>query len=342
MLSRVADALFWLSRYTERAENNARMMDVNLQLMLDVQPLSNNQHWESIICTLEDTQLFAKLHPELTGDAVVDFVTFERKNPNSIYSCIATARENARTVREQISVEMWEQINRMYLFFLTGDAKRLFDSTTYEFFKWTLEASQLFQGICEATMAHDEGWEFIQLGKFLERADRTSRILDIKYHILLPSGEQVGGNVDTVQWMAVLKSCSALEPYRKHYRGQVKPWKVAEFLVKNQTFPRSIVFCVDSLDYSIHEITGVDRGDFQYKVEAERLSGKLLADLCFVTIDEIFRIGLHEYLDRMQGRLIVIANAIYKEFCEWLEDDRKEEEPEAETLPEPGQLQQQA
>jgi uncharacterized alpha-E superfamily protein len=333
MLSRVADALFWLSRYTERAENNARMMDVNLQLMLDVHTLANHQHWESIIFTLEDTKLFNKMYAEITGDAVVDFVTFQRKNPNSIYSCIATARENARTVREQISVEMWEQINRMYLFFSSGAAKRMYENSSYEFFKWILEGSQLFQGVTDATMAHDEGWEFIRLGMFLERADRTSRILDIKYHILLPSGEQIGGNVDTVQWMAVLKSCSALEPYRKHYRGQVVPWKVVEFLVKNQTFPRSILFCVDSLDYSIHEITGVDRGDFQYRVEAERLSGKLLADLCFVTIDEIFRTGLHEYLDRIQGRLIEISKAIYKEFCEWLdEEDKEPEEAEPEQL----------
>src|SRR3984885_5960935 len=140
--------------------------------------------------------------------------------------------------------------------------------------------------------------------------------------------------------MAVLKSCSALEPYRKHYRGEVGPWKVVEFLVKNQTFPRSIVFCVDSLDYSIHEITGVDRGDFQYKVEAERLSGKLLADLSFVTINEIFRFGLHEYLDRMQGRLIEITKAIYKEFCEWLEEEDKEDK-EAEEA-EPGQFQEQS
>jgi uncharacterized alpha-E superfamily protein len=341
MLSRVADALFWLSRYTERAENNARMMDVNLQLMLDVQPLTNSQHWESIIFTLEDTKLFDKLYPGIAGDAVVDFVTFERKNPNSIYSCIATARENARTVREQISVEMWEQINRMYLFFSSGDAKRLFQSSTYEFFKWILEGSQLFQGVTDATMAHDEGWEFIRLGMFLERADRTSRILDIKYHILLPSGEQIGGNVDTVQWMAVLKSCSALEPYRKHYRGQVVPWKVVEFLVKNQTFPRSILFCVDSLDFALHKITGVDRGDFQYKVEAERLSGKLLADLCFVTIDEIFRTGLHEYLDKMQGRLIVISKAIYKEFCEWLEEGEEQEEQEEQAETQPKQFQEQ-
>jgi uncharacterized alpha-E superfamily protein len=327
MLSRVADALFWLSRYTERAENSARMLDVNLQLMLDAQlrDSKNQQHWESIIFTLEDNELFKKHYPQITKDSVVEFVTFDRGNPNSIYSCLALARENARTVREQISVEMWEQINRMFLLFRSGDAKQMFQGSTYEFFKWILEGSQLFQGVTDATMSHDEGWEFIQLGKYLERADRTSRILDIKYHILLPTGEQIGGNVDTIQWMAVLKSCSALEPYRKHYRGQVEPWKVVEFLVKNPTFPRSVLFCVNSVDESLHKITGVDRGDFNYKVEAERLSGKLLADLSYITIAEIFQFGLHQYLDRMQLRLIEISKAIYTEFCEWL--DIEEEQP---------------
>ena len=313
MLSRVGDALFWLSRYTERAENNARMMDVNLQLMLDVQPLSNNQHWESIIFTLEDTKLFNKLYPEITGDDVVDFVTFERKNPNSIYSCIATARENARTVREQISVEMWEQINRMYLFFSSGAAKRMFQNSTYEFFKWILEGSHLFQGVTDATMSHDEGWEFIRLGMFLERADRTSRILDIKYHILLPSGEQIGGNVDTVQWMAVLKSCSALEAYRKIYVDQVAPWKVAEFVITHSGFPRSIRFCVDSLDEALHCITGSDES--RYANEAERLSGRLRSDLDYVTIKEIFSFGLHQYLVSIQVRLVEINHATYDTYC---------------------------
>jgi len=327
MLSRVADALFWLSRYTERAENNARMLDVNLQLTLDAQLLSskNQQHWESILSTLEDNELFKKHYPEITKDSVVEFITFDRRNPNSVYSCLASARENARTVREQVSVEMWEQINRMFLLFRSGEARRMFQGSTYEFFKWMLEASQLFQGIADATMSHDEGWEFIRLGKYLERADRTSRILDIKYHVLLPTGEQIGGNVDTIQWMAVLKSCSALEPYRKHYRGQVAPWKVVEFLVKNPTFPRSVLFCVHSVDESLHKITGVDRGDLNYKVEAERLSGKLLADLSFITIAEIFDFGLHQYLDRMQLRLIKISNVIYTEFCEWLETEESEQ-----------------
>jgi uncharacterized alpha-E superfamily protein len=153
----------------------------------------------------------------------------------------------------------------------------------------------LFQGIADATMAHDEGWDFLQLGKFLERADRTSRILDIKYHILLPKEEEVGGNIDSVQWFAVLNSCSGAEAYRRQFQGQVAPWKVAEFLIKDASFPRSIRFCVDSLDHSLHQITGVDRGDFLYKVEAERLSGKLLADLSYVTMDDVFLVGLHEY-----------------------------------------------
>jgi uncharacterized alpha-E superfamily protein len=324
MLSRVADSLYWLGRYIERAENNARMLDVNLQLMLDaslVKNRDNQQHWESIIYSLEDTKLFQKLYPAINGQYVVEFVSFEKKNPNSIFSCLCSARENARTVREQISSEMFEQINRLFLDFRSGEAHLLFQSSTYQFFEWILRGCHLFQGVADATMAHDEGWDFIQLGKFIERADRTSRILDIKYHVLLPKGEQIGGNVDLVQWLAVLNSCSAGEPYRKHFQGQVAPWKVAEFLIKHQTFPRSIRFCVDSFDFSLHRITGVELGDFHYSTEAERLSGKLLADLSYVTMADIFQIGLHQYLDAIQLRLNEIGNAVYKEFCEWLDAD---------------------
>jgi uncharacterized alpha-E superfamily protein len=322
MLSRVADTLYWLSRYIERAENNARMLDVNLQLTLDAALLNHRytqQHWESIIYSLEDTKLFLELHPAITEDSVVDFVAFERKNPNSIYSCLCVARENARSVRELISSEMFEQLNRMYLDFRSGEAQRLFRSSSYQFFKWALQGCHLFQGIADATMTHDEGWDFLQIGKFLERADRTSRILDVKYHILLPKEEEVGGTVDTVQWFAVLNSCSGAQPYRRQFQGQIAPWTVAEFLITDASFPRSIRFCVDSLDQSLHNITGVERRDFHYKVEAERLSGKLLADLSYVTIDDVFQTGLHQYLDRIQFRLGEINQAIYGEFCEWLD-----------------------
>lgn len=318
MLSRVAEAIYWMNRYIERAESNARMLDVNMQVMLDFEMHNEGaveKHWNPILSTLEDHELFEKLYPEMNGDNVVDFVTFERKNPNSIYSCIAYARENARTVREQISSEMWEILNKLYLFIRSDEARKLFRNSSYEFFNYLVESSHLFQGTMDATMTHGEGWHFGQVGRYLERADRTSRLLDMKYHILLPSGEQVGGNVDTVHWMGVLRSCSGLEAYRKLYVDQVAPWKVAKFLITDATFPRSINFCVNELDRCIHRISGCPRG--RYESEIEQLSGRLHADLVYVSIDEIFKFGLHQYLDRIQLRLIKIAAALSEEYCEW-------------------------
>ncbi|HEY8835625.1 MAG TPA: alpha-E domain-containing protein, partial [Chthoniobacterales bacterium] len=248
MLSRVADSLYWMSRYIERAENNARIAEVNLQMLLDLtnqHEADPNQQWDPIISSLEENELFASLYPTPDGKAVLDFVSLQKKNPNSIVSCLTRARENARTTSEQISSEMWEQINRLYLFAKSDTAKKLIRASPYEFFKRVITGSHLFQGITDATMTHGEGWDFIRVGKLLERADCTSRILDIKYHILLPSGEKVGGNIDTIQWMSVLRSCSALEAYRKIYFGQVAPWKVAEFIISHSAFPRSIRFSVD-------------------------------------------------------------------------------------------------
>ena len=259
MLSRVADSLYWMSRYIERAENNARIADVNLQLLLD---LTNPSESRSATAMGSNHQFargkralcFALRQPD--GKAVIDFVSLQKKNPNSIYSCLARARENARTTSEQISSEMWEQINRLYLFVKSDSAKKLVRTSPYEFFKRIIAGSHLFQGITDATMTHGEGWDFIRIGKLLERADCTSRILDVKYHILLPSGEKVGGNLDTIQWMSVLKSCSALEAYRKIYVGQVAPWRVAEFIITHPAFPRSIRFSVDCFDAALHRISG--------------------------------------------------------------------------------------
>ena len=297
MLSRVADSLYWMSRYIERAENNARIAGVHLQLLLDLTNPSGagpQQQWDPIISSLEENEFFSSLYDNPDGKAVIDFVSLQEKNPNSIHSCLTLARENARTTSEQISSEMWEQINRLYLFVKSDPAKKLARTSPYEFFKLIIAGSHLFQGITDATMTHGEGWDFIRIGKLLERADCTSRILDVKYHILLPSGEKVGGNVDTIQWMSVLRSCSALEAYRKLYVGQVAPWKVAEFVITHADFPRSIRFSVDSLDAALHRISG--SGETHYANEAERLSGRLRSDLDYVTIGDIFKFGLHEYL----------------------------------------------
>ena len=317
MLSRVADCLYWMSRYIERAENNARILDVNLQLMLDVETQSETEmrrHWAPIINSLEEHELFHTFYEQADGTSVVDFVTFEPKNPNSIFSCLSRARENARSVREQISSEMWEHLNELYLFIRSDAAKELFHSSSYQFYKRILEGSFQFLGITDATMTHGEGWDFCQLGKFIERADRTSRILDVKYHILLPSGERVGGNVDTVQWMAVLRSCSALEAYRKLYVGQIAPWKVAEFLILHDCFPRALRHCIHQVDYALHRISGVPEDRFSN--EAERLSGKLRSNLDYERIAEIFQIGLHQYLDRLQFRVTEISNATGEIYCE--------------------------
>jgi uncharacterized alpha-E superfamily protein len=328
MLSRVAECLYWMSRYIERAENNARILDVNLQLMLDFENQTEEavrQHWAPIINSLEEQELFHKFYERADGDSVVEFVTFEKKNPNSIYSCLSRARENARSVREQIPSEMWEEINSLYLFIGSPEAREMFKSSTYQFYKRILEGSHQFIGLTDATMTHGEGWDFCQLGKYIERADRTSRILDVKYHILLPSGEGVGGNVDTVQWMAVLRSCSGLEAYCKLYVGQVAPWKVAEFLILHEAFPRALRFCVRRLDGALHRISGT--AEERYSNECERLSGQLRSDLDYGAITEIFHYGLHQYLDRLQLRLMQINDALHEAYCQdavqWLAQSQR-------------------
>ena len=318
MLSRVADSCFWLSRYIERAETSARLLDVNMQLMLDFEHSWGQGEvslWEPILATLEDRELYRQMHEEIDAKGVLEFVTFERRNPNSIFSCLEKSRENARTVREQISSEMWEQLNGTFLYLRDGQARVDFLESPIDFYRRLVDRFHAFQGTTDATMTHGEGWDFLQAGKFLERADSTSRVLDVKYHILLPSGERVGGNLDVLQWMAVLRSCSAMEAYLKVYRGQVTAWQVAEFLILHGEFPRAIRFSVDSLDEALHRISGCSEDEFSN--EAERLSGMLRSELHFESIGGIFERGLHQSLDSMQLRLIKISDAIFEAYCKY-------------------------
>ncbi len=331
MLARVADSLYWLARYIERAENTARILDVNLQLTLDCDHAGADaeaRDWQPIIATLEDQKRFQSLYAVTSGDAVCEFVTFAKENPNSIVCSVAHARENARTVREYISSEMWERINGLYLWLNSVAARQLFSGSAIDFYRQVVDYSHQFHGTTDATLTHGEGWNFLQVGKYLERADASSRILDLKYHILLPSGERVGGNVDTVQWQAVLKSCSAFEAYRKIHTGQVTPGTVVEFVLMHENFPRSVRFSIERLDRALHQISGADQG--HYANEAERLSGRLCSELRYAETGEILRTGLHEYLDRTQSRLIEINCAMLGEYCGWLPPE--EEEPEQSQL----------
>ncbi|MCB9784734.1 MAG: alpha-E domain-containing protein, partial [Candidatus Omnitrophica bacterium] len=241
MLSRVADAIYWLCRYIERAENVARFVDVNRYLMMDL-PDSQSGEWKSLITVTGDHKFFLERFDEATEENVIHFLTFDPENPNSILSCVRSARENARSIREIISSEMWEQVNRFYLMVTDPGAKDFATSHPHEFYENVKMASHLFTGLCEGTLTHSEGWHFTRLGRFIERADKTSRILDVKYFILLPEPGYVGSPYDSLQWAAVLKSASALEMYRKRHH-RITPGSVVDFLILDSEFPRAIHYC---------------------------------------------------------------------------------------------------
>jgi uncharacterized alpha-E superfamily protein len=311
MLSRVADSIYWLNRYIERAENYARFVDVNFNLTLDLPPDLPEQ-WKPLVITTGDYELFEERYGEPTRENVVQFLTFDRGNPSSILSCLYKARENARTVREIISTEMWEQINEFYL--KVHDAvssagwsmERLMD-----FLKEVKLGSYLFAGIMDSTISHSEGWHFGRMGRFLERADKTTRILDVKYFFLLPHAVSIGTPLDLLQWLAVLKSASAFEMYRKSY-GRISPYHIAQFLILDREFPRAIRYCLIQSEQSLHAVSGTEL--WTYQNLAEKRLGLLRSELDYSDIHEIFSSGLHEYLDNMQSRLNEVGDSIYETF----------------------------
>ena len=310
MLSRVADSIYWLNRYVERAENVARFIEVNLNLLLD-SPAGVTQQWEPLILTTGDLPLFQQRYGEASADNVMRFLTFDRQYPNSILSCLSAARENARSVREVISSEMWQQLNAFY--FMVKEAAETDSLPEWQdFFAEVKMSSHLFAGIMDATMTHGEGWHFGQIGRLLERADKTARILDVKYFILLPSAKDVGTTLDELQWMALLKSASAYEMYRKRQRHRINPTAVAEFLILDREFPRSIQFCILQAERSLHRITGTPTGTWSNP--AERAVGRLRSELGYLTIDDIIEAGLHEFLDKIQRQLNDIGEKVFSTF----------------------------
>jgi uncharacterized alpha-E superfamily protein len=317
MLSRVANAIYWMTRYVERADNVARFADVNLNLSLDM-PSDIQSQWQPLVNTTGDKQWFGKRYGQATEENVIRFLTIDGDYPNSILSSLRFARENARTIREIISSEMWEHLNSLYLFVnQNAEEDRLVDEA-YNFFKRIKMSCHLFGALLDHTMSHTEAWNFARLGLLMERADKTSRILDIKYFILLPEIEDVGTPFDTIQWSALLKSASALEMYRKQSR-RITSDRVAEFLLLNREFPRSIHFCVSRMLESLHRISGTPIHTFSNPVEKE--TGKLCSDLDYANIEDIVDAGLHEYLDNFQTRLNEIDRRIYEQFFALAPDD---------------------
>jgi uncharacterized alpha-E superfamily protein len=313
MLSRVADSIFWMSRYIERAENVARFIDVNMNLAMEqgTEGASAADQWAPLVVTTGDVDLFTKLYGQPDRQKAIDFLTFDDRNPNSILSCLRQARENARTVREMISSPMWEELNKFFLMVRSARINSTIRDSAYEFFKNVKLSSHLLEGITIATMSHGEAWHFARMGRLIERADKTSRILDVKYYVLLPAVDEVGTPLDTVQWSALLESASALEMYRKRF-GRILPVHVADFLILDREFPRAIHFCLLKAEESLLSITGGQRGRFASLPE-KRL-GRLRSHLDYIQIGEIIEQGLHEFIDAFQGQLNKVGEAIQDTF----------------------------
>jgi uncharacterized alpha-E superfamily protein len=315
MLSRVAESLFWMSRYFERAENTARFLDVNFNLLLDLNDITAVDHpnyWSPLIMVTGDPEHFNSQYPEYNAQAVTDFLVFNRRNSNSICSSISMARENARSIIESISSEMWEQVNNLYHFLQSVTPQQL-HSDPFSFYKEIKNASHLFQGITDNTFSRNEGWDFIQIGKYLERADNTARLIDVKYHMLMPKMEPnhdlVHDSVDIIQWMAVLKSCSALEAFRKVYLSRIDPDNILRYLILDRTFPRSITFSICAAQDALWRISGSSR--HRYANNVDRLIGKMDAELTYSTVEDMFQQGLHRFLEDIEQGLIKIGEQIH-------------------------------
>jgi uncharacterized alpha-E superfamily protein len=310
MLSRVADSVYWMARYVERAENVARFIDVNHNLEIDLGETAGRQ-WAPLVYTTGDEEPFRARYDGLSRKHVIQFLAFDVENPNSILSCVRAARENARTIREIISSAMWEEVNKFYHMVRSASSSKDLLQQPYDFCSRVKMFSHLLVGVTDCTMSHGEAWHFARMGRLIERADKTSRIIDVKYFILLPDAKDVGSSLDVVQWSALLKSATALEMYRRKH-GRILPTRVADFLLLDRYFPRSMHYCVIKAMESLHAITGGTAGTFSSSVE--QLLGRLRAEMDYASIDDIIDRGLHEYIDNFQVRLNRIGDAVREEF----------------------------
>jgi uncharacterized alpha-E superfamily protein len=311
MLSRIADSLFWLARYMERAEDTARILDVNYHMLLEESDKFYRLRWDPLLVMAGEEPRFRTLYEEANAHTVFEFLAFRQDNPNSIVQCISKARENARTIRDRLSREMWEDINGLYHAVSAFDPQQEITGGPHRFCDVVKFGSHRFHGVADATLPHDEGWRFLQLGCYLERAEMTARLVDVQYQHLLDAPQQLG-QPDNHQWMAVLKSVGAYEAYRRKYYSQILPQQVAEMLILHPHHPRSIHFSINEVQFALRALSGTAPGS--YSNEAERLAGKVLESLRYDKIEEIFNRGLHAYLNELLESCLAIGENIARSY----------------------------
>ena len=298
MLSRVADSLYWINRYVERAENISRFVEVSEAMALDCPP-GSAEPWLPLIDASGDRELFDQLYPAGGPEQVVEFLVRAEANPHSVANGIAIARDNARQIRDVITTEMWEQLNDTYWTLL--DSEGFWKQQPQEQLRDIRRACQLFYGITDATLSRDLSWHFSRLGRLLERADKTTRILDVKYFLLLPSPDEVGGVLDELQWISLLRSAGAYQMFRQSQQQAIEPKAVAAFLLLDPIFPRSVRYCLERINETLRIVRG--QAVPGAPDELECLSGLTLARWSYTSIDELIAGGLHESIDDLQSDL---------------------------------------
>ena len=314
MLSRVADHLYWMSRYLERAEHSARLLDVNLYHLLGQKSEYVIPRWKRV----RDSLRISSSEGEADNDySVTQSLTFDTNNAYSIISCISAARDNARQIRERISSEMWEQLNRLYLSIKSTNMADIWFSGVHGFLTAVKEGIQLFQGLTDSTMSHNEGWQFIQVGRYIERTWVTAALIDVHFLSLPlssngPADEIMGiAQLDYLEWVGLLRSCSAFEAYRKVYTADIQPERIAEFLLLDSESPRSIHFSITLLQNALRAI--VRATNTRNSARVERLAGRLRASLDYDQIEDIME-DIHSYLEHIQQQCTQIHKAIYQTY----------------------------
>jgi uncharacterized alpha-E superfamily protein len=312
MLRRIADHLFWMARYLERAEWRARLADVNYHLLVE-SPTVDPHPWAPLLAITGDGELFAQYYDAPSETQVLDFFTFELRNPASILSCINAARDNARSLRHRLSSELWLELNTLYLEAQEWSQEVFEREGVYAFFTELRNRFHRLAGISYATLPRDIEFDFMTVGTMLERAESVSRLLDSKYHHLLPTLEEVGGPIDRMQWAAVLRSASALEAYRRVYGNHIAVDRVVEFLLFDAGFPRSARFCIDQLQAAAERIERAAGG--APAIDApDSAGGKLAASLRGGSAENVIKSGLHEFLMEVQDLCADIGSMILVQY----------------------------
>ncbi|WP_029147693.1 alpha-E domain-containing protein [Methylophilus sp. 5] len=292
MLSRTAEHLYWMARYIERTENVARVLDVTYNMSLLPSDSSNEEElWDTVLEIAGIRDIYDSTYKELNASNVIKHLVMDSNNPSSIYSSLRGARENARAVRVAMTTETWENMNTLWLEFGQYIKQDLTQTGLSEFCEWVKSRSHLFRGVCFGTMLRDEAFSFVRLGTFMERADNTARLLDVKYEFLIPMQEANDGAVDYYEWSAVLRSVSAFQAYQKVYRDAIEPMKVSELLILREDMPRSLHACYAEIMPILRQVAG------SRQTEAERLAGQMHAKLHYGRMLDIVKDGVHHFLD---------------------------------------------